>query len=311
MHLENREFVLTRADVKAILKFASRDETQDNLAGVWIDPARSRIFATNGHALAVAQCRGDIVSHEPPRLVPTAELAAALKHLKKAVLRVAFAGGETGGEHQLSAGDRSVVLTIDGKARSGRAPYSLPVVRCPDVRPPPIDHVIPRVDAATKPRCAWATFNAAYLELAPLVAAAVDEDRGGGKVGAIEFWFPEAPLEPAVLLCSSDSVEWTVVMMPVRDARQPARVTADEAIAWAAQIAGGEIDHDPYAVATAWRGTLASLRQLPPVATQNVEATVQDALGDSLRRDDTTPARPKKKRRSRKKTDLRIVASNS
>lgn len=291
MHLlENNEFQLTRADLKALAAFAGRETDRRYIAGVWIDPARSRVFATNGHALAVAQCRGDVVSHEPPRLVPIEELDAAIKHVGgRDALRIAFVGGSGSDATQLPAGDRAVVLTVDGSPR--RPPYALPVVHCPDERAPSIDQVIPRIDAATKPRAAWATFSGRQLALAGLVADAVDRDgRRTGSEGAIEFWPAECPLEPAVLLCAGEHVEWSVVIMPCRDTRQPTRVSSDEAIAWAAQIASEEVDGDPHVLEQAWRGAVASLRLSP------AEAEAEPTAGG-------------RKRRRRKKTTLRAVSS--
>lgn len=249
MHFEDREFVLTRADVRAITAFASRDVTRTYINGVWIDPARRRLFATNGHVLAVAQCRGDGVGDEPPRLVPTGDMEAALKHTSsRAVLRIAPTEPAAGADRQLTAGRDGVLLTVDGTPH--RAPFALPVVRCPDEQPPAIESVTPRLDAATRPRVACSTFSAQCLALAPLVAAAAGSD------DRVEMWAAEEPLTPSVLICSGDTAQWTVVIMPMRDGRAAARVTADEAIAWAAQIVADETERDPYAIALAWRAAL-------------------------------------------------------
>lgn len=296
MHIENNEFVLTRADARALLAFASADDTREYICGVWFDPARSRAFSTDGAAAVVAQCSGDVVSHEPPRLVPYADFESATKALGRSdVLRVSV-GAPPGTGASLGTGDATVILTVDGSLRrTPRAPYSLPLVRCPDERPPPVDQVLPRLDAATRPRPAWGTFDPQLLARATLIGEAATGERDG----AVEFWPAEETLMASLLVAYGDGVEWTAAIMPRRSERTTPRCSADEAITWACRVAAEETGRDETELRAAVQGVMRGNARL-------TEATATDA---AARARAPLDSKPEKKRRSRKKPALHVVAS--
>lgn len=276
MHLDNEEFVVTKVDLAALLGFASRDADREFLTGVWFDVSRSRAYSSDGSSAVVAQCRGDSVSADEPRMVPWVHLDDARRALGRGVLRVRFLGTEAGAT-ALGAGDRPVLLTIDGSP--SRAPYALPVVRCPALVPPPIDEVMPRLDPTLRPRTPRALFDARLLSRVALLGAVVERSKAGRPV---EFWLADDTRSPSVMVAQSDAALWSAAVMPINDQRQPLRPSADEAVQWAATVLADEADMEPHDVATTIRAAIATHSK-------------------------SLPAKPTRTRRRRKRGHLEVV----
>ncbi len=210
MQVTPEAVTLSVPELRALMAHASTDETRTLLNGVAIDAARSRCFATDGHRLLVAQALTDRVGPAvEPLVVPLATLEVARRAVRAdghiTIRRYAVAAS---GERALAASPLHVGVEVhDAHGQLVTAIHA----KCPDVVPPPIDAVMPRLSAVEGRRCPVTAMCTAYL------AALVTVARAAGSDG-VEIWPAEGQLDPWAFTARAkdNSAHWTCVIMPMR-----------------------------------------------------------------------------------------------
>lgn len=229
MRVTDNAFVFSKAEARALLAHASDDETRMHLAGVTLDHAAARAFATDGHRAVVAQARPDSPTASPrkPLVVPREEWTRALKMVPHSGVLVARLGPGTvddGAPTALAWPERLVALearsTVNGETHDDGPLLAGIQARAPDVTPPPIMQVIPPINLQDS-RVAYCNLNAKYLADLALVAKAADPAGC-----ALRMFAAVDLLSPIVFRCPSKdgATDWIGVVMPIRagDRDEPA-----------------------------------------------------------------------------------------
>lgn len=221
MELQANTLELTRAELKALLAFASTDEARPHLCAVIVEPGACppRAWTCDGHRAAVcaAQCRDTVGSIERTAIVvPRAPLDQALR----------LAGG-SGRTIRLRIGPREdapdqgpstlgapagviSVEVIDGQtgAPTGAAFWTTRT----DAVPPPIDNVIPDSDPTPGERAAFVHLEPAYLaDMRHVVAAAESDPHPHATLAGIRVYSPVDDKSPVTFTAGA----WTAVIMPL------------------------------------------------------------------------------------------------
>jgi hypothetical protein len=215
MKIDRDTLELTRAELKALLAFASTDETRPHLCGVAIalGACPPRAYASDGHRLIVGACTGDRVGGtvNAPTMIARPELENACK-LARPSDRVRIALGppaETESVRALAApvGIASIQV-IDAK---GLAVAGFWQGLQPDVTPPPVEHLIPDPTSYPDTRAGWTTLNASYLAaLALMRDAAASDPPQCVPTTAIRIHTPPTELDPILFDCGA----WLALIMP-------------------------------------------------------------------------------------------------
>lgn len=214
---------MSKADLVALLAFASKDETRRHLCGVYFDPSNGRAVATNGHVLAIAKNCGTFDA--PPFILGRDALQRAAKVCGSGMMIEIVA--PAGDEPKPAA---VVRVTVD---RCAGGPGPVETVACVDATFPPVDAVVPSLgqygaedarsageplpnhttgDEQPTARCAPVMgFDAEYLALLALPRKAI-----GGRSMGVALRLPTDALSPAVATCESHETRWTMVVMPMR-----------------------------------------------------------------------------------------------
>lgn len=217
-------FVLTRAELLALMTHASSDETRAHLHSVCFDVGRGRIVTTDGHRLSVCQARAQI-GPQPALtyLISLADCKAIVRVAKQKVHTICFdvvkrpdpdkEGSVCSVEVRIV--DTSIYTDPDGEG----FPEDL-IVR---MKPRPVSAQFPPVDQVLRPlphkgqaATGWYCVNASYLaDIAVVVKAGSCNDRTGG----VQLFLPEPSdvLGPMLATVKGDDCDWTVLLMPMRE----------------------------------------------------------------------------------------------
>lgn len=222
--------IFSKAEIKALAEFASKDTTRAHLNAVLVDFAKGSAVSTDGHRLAKsnsAACFADA----PPCLIPLDAWERAGRLCRKASHGVLVK--RDGDRVNLTAIDPgSFRLDMfggpDGPEPEAMSRFALGSVeaRCPDAQFPPYEQVIPNMgdqeaetytdhstgDPVVKPRTTVFGMNARYLGSLGLCAIAAGHARTEG----VELHPGPGPLDPLLALCNGPDGAWTVVVMPMR-----------------------------------------------------------------------------------------------
>lgn len=286
MELVEGSFRLTKAELKALVTFSATDESRPHLYGVAFDTNKARAASTDGHRLLMVQARSaDVVGGSAvPTLLPLDACKQALSSCGKGQhITVRMPGAPLpecgpGPDNGLGMPTTTLaVVEIHEDLRPTDNALSVAHVRVnDDVKPPPVDQVVPQLDASVVPRTPFVSVSHVYLASMKLVG-----DAACAK--GVEVWPPAEPLDPVVFKAESsvDGAEWTAVLMPMRGDRSPVKASADSAVAWAAGVVARERD----------------------VSAEHVRSQFDAALSDR-----NLPAPKPKPRRSREKTGAPLRA---
>jgi hypothetical protein len=229
MRVTRTSFEFSKAEARALLSHASPDVDRAHIAGVALDLAAARAFATDGHRAVVAQGRPDspIADARAALTVPRAEWDRALRMVPPRGVLVARLAPDPGADATALGWPASLVCleARDVPGDDGRILAGIQA-KAPDALPPPILEVMPQVNLDVD-RVAWATLNVAYLADLALVARAANPDE---KHPPLRIYAPTTALDPVAFEFPSkdDSTHWRAVIMPVRD-DTPAVVLAPQA----------------------------------------------------------------------------------
>ena len=183
MRLEANTFTISKAEARALVAFASPDETRQHLNAILFDPSNGAAVATDGHTLVRLKGLGCAVG--PAFLVDRDTLEKASKLAKK--------------DDEITVNG---AVSVDGT-----------VMQYADLSEctfPPYEQVIPKLkeDREIAPAVG---INTDYLGRLSLVAKAC------GKVHPRVTCQVSGELDPILYTCEGpDSGDWTVVIMPVR-----------------------------------------------------------------------------------------------
>lgn len=197
-------YILTKAELVALLGFASKDPTRAHIHALYFQTKpgdRAVAASTDGHRMAVVTGRalnGELLPVLVPRLA--CEQAAKLAKKGPAVFS--------------PAGTISVFPDVDAQG----LPFGVPIVVpfTPETKDfPPYEQVIPHHDVDAPG--AAVHLNGSYFADVGLIHAAANPPRASG-VSGVTFYPTIDPLDPVVLRCSSRALEseWTAVIMPMR-----------------------------------------------------------------------------------------------
>lgn len=218
---ESGGFALSRAELVALVAFASSDETRAHLNAVCFDVGKGRVVTTDGHRLA--QCQAT----RSPGPQPEVRFLIALADCK-AMIRAAKPKHTICFDFTASAptpkGVRTFVVEVrivDTSVYPDPYDSGFPEDLQTRMRPrpvnaefPPTDQVIPRMPHKGQPAISYYAVNASYLaDLAVVVKAGTCNDRCGG----IQLFLPDSELDPMLARTKGDDCDWTLVIMPMRD----------------------------------------------------------------------------------------------
>jgi hypothetical protein len=191
---ETGAFHLSKDGCRALLAFASQDQTRAHIACVHFDPGNGVACATDGHTMLRARNCGRS-AHREAFSVPRDAFEQASRMLRKA-----------GDELVVSGGGAEVVLRAHGE-RSG----PLGELRCRPVdgQFPPYNEVVP--SAPPTRAVPVIGMNGDYLARIALVQRAAESH-------ACRLMLPADDLSPAVIETEgrSQPTTWTAVIMPCR-----------------------------------------------------------------------------------------------
>lgn len=196
MRMHDKSVILTKAELKVLLTFASRDETRQNLYCICVDWANGRCAATDGHRLAVLSGHKKNKT-DSSALLPRAAVTGALRALKKAQREAKFTPSDDGWEVCVYDFDGEVAFDSDCCMSRMRFP-----LLDPELRFPPIEQFL-NVYKDIKHEN-WIRLNATYLEDLRLIATAA------GETGVKLRLYSE--LDPIRFECGS----WRGVIMPMK-----------------------------------------------------------------------------------------------
>lgn len=187
---------LSKLEAKAILLHASVDCTRPHLSGVLVESGSStRLVATDGHRLAVAECQGQLTHGG---LIRREDLERAIK---AAGAKEVLAIEPNGGSHMTLG-----VATGEGGALRAGVKVSLA-----DERFPPWRQALPGADKIGPTGAGSLGINADYIGDVGAVAKAC-----GKRNGAIKLCIQAGELEPVRWECSGNGADWEGCIMPVR-----------------------------------------------------------------------------------------------
>lgn len=212
MYMHLNTCVLTNAEARALLAFASTDETRPMLAAVCVDWSGGRVMATDGHRLAY-------VNGSPKGIGQTvlarsvwaaACKASAGKSGLVVVTRVGLdAATVHAGAWPIGAPDCEA-LAKDPPADWGFALTKLPGGAAADVAYPPVDQVVPNYASAEREPVKPEPLGVNPAYLADLVAVT----KAAGARGVLMHH--GTPLDPIEFEVSGTEGAWRVVVMPMR-----------------------------------------------------------------------------------------------
>ena len=191
MKHENGSFELSKSECRALLAFASRDATREQLTALHCDPPRGRITATDGHTMAILR-NGTTHTLVPIFVVPRAAVDAASKALRKTDDRLIIErDGDNIRLRAVSGGIESVSTVL---------PLAGAEIQFDEVVPKPAEFGCKRVG-----------LDATYLARLALV------QKAAAARSIIAHACP-SDSTPSRYTCESPSAscDWTVVIMPVR-----------------------------------------------------------------------------------------------
>jgi len=201
---ETKSFVFTKAELKALLAFASEDGTRPHLSSVFFEPEKGSAVTMDGHVLARVKNSGTFKGR--PFLVHRDDL----ERLAKATAARDTCSVTFEGRHpRVRAGELGVKLTVHPLGRED-VPGSETMVTPVDAAFPPYEQTIP-VYGDRKP-VARVGLNASYLaQLAPIAKICSDSCGVICELG-------ESALDPALFTArdAKAGCEWTMVIMPMR-----------------------------------------------------------------------------------------------
>lgn len=201
---EIRSFILSKADVAAIVEFASADKFRSALRCVEFDSAAGSITATDGHTLCTVRTAtppvADAWEHGAIACVPADALQIAARSLRK---------GETLAVHAISAD--AVRIT------AGSAVSAVPTLAATDPGRsfPDWRSVLPdRASADARDGARVVGVNPELLARIALIARAI----GGAKSRAVALTLPPEPLTPIMAHATDPdtAAEWCALVMPMR-----------------------------------------------------------------------------------------------
>lgn len=189
---DKHAFVLTKADVRALLAFASRDATRPHLCQVHFEPAEGRATATDGHSLVrVANCGRDPRAGGFGVSVGDFRRASKLVTRKHDELRVRHESGKV--RFTAVRGDDALLASAAARAT--------------DMAFPPLaDSLFPPTDGA--PAAPVIGVDMALLARVELV------QKAAGAAG-VRVRLSDDPLAPIRLDAGDDAgTVWTALVMP-------------------------------------------------------------------------------------------------
>ncbi len=196
MLISENTLYLSKTEAKALLTHASTDIARIHMAAVMIESGSStRMVATDGHRLAVAECPGQLTHGG---LLGREDLERAVKVLgSKEVLAIV----PNGGAH----------MTL-GIAYGEGGPVTRGVqVKLLDSNYVPWQQVLPGADKAQKTGVGVLGINADYLGDLGQVAKAC-----GKRNGSVRLCLPQSDLDPVRWECAGNGATWEGCVMPVR-----------------------------------------------------------------------------------------------
>jgi hypothetical protein len=188
--------VIDRCELRALLAFASSDDTRPQMESIHIEPDRGRVYATDGHRLLMLESEpGD----GTPYAIPARAMARAMRVFAAAI--------------QVRHGDGAITLDDDPCARMISSGCDLIVLTMPAraVEPPPIDSVLASVDMTSPPVSSY-SLNAKYLSDVRLIG-----ELGSSRSNGISLHAPRGDHGPVLVTATSDDgTEATGLLMPIR-----------------------------------------------------------------------------------------------
>lgn len=196
MRIIENVLYLSKVEAKAILAHASLDSTRLHLCGVMVESgSTTRLVATDGHRLAVAECQGQLTHGG---VIHREDLERAIK---AAGAKETIAVEPNGGEH----------MTL-GVANGEGGPLRAGVkVKLSDVRYPPWRQVLPAADSIGATGVGTIGISADYIGDVGQVAKAC-----GKRNGAVKLCLPANELDPVRWECEGNGASWEGCIMPVR-----------------------------------------------------------------------------------------------
>lgn len=221
MILQGNTLELTRAELRALLAHASKDEQREHLCAVIVEPGHCppRIWTTDGYraAVAVAQC-GDTVGtvERTAVVVPRQPLDQALRLAgsRGRTIRIRIGPREDAPDGVTALGAPTGMVSVevvDGQtgAPTGAAFWA----RRTDAVPPPLDNVLPDPDPTPGPRAAYVHLDPALLaDLQHVVSAAESDPHPHASASGIRVYSPVEAEAPLSFTCGA----WTAVIMPTK-----------------------------------------------------------------------------------------------
>ena len=209
MHYANGRFSLTKADLAALLAFASKDATRLSLSSIYFEPAKGRCVATDGHTLVTVDAPGlaeNIATAPAPFTLNRDDLEQAKRWLSKRdhVLYVACPADD----------GPAYLWAVERTSRDSGYTYREHIVSERDCTRaageyPPYEQVIPYRDYVGLSISAIGV-SAKYLTRLGLI------EKATGACGSV-IRMPERSLDPIVATVSAhDGTEWRAVFMPIR-----------------------------------------------------------------------------------------------
>jgi DNA polymerase III sliding clamp (beta) subunit (PCNA family) len=186
MYATDDSIEVTKAEIKAILEHASKDETRPHLsAALFKLNGKATAVATDGHRLA--RCEVSAAGQSVWEcLVPRDALERAAKN----------------------ASAKDTVSVRPGRLTIGDV--AVPFAENPEVKFPPYEQVIPR-DRPEKGHGGVA-LNTAYLASLNVIGKAID-----GRTPSARVFAGDGDLDPVVFeVGAGGDYPWTVVVMPMR-----------------------------------------------------------------------------------------------
>jgi hypothetical protein len=206
-------------DAKALLAFASKDETRPNLCGIGLDATRGHAFGTDGHTLAVATNCG---KHDHKAfVVPRAVMEQAVKIAKRGRILISWPTLAT--KLRLVSTDGMPTPWSDDDEDED-APRAVNVTcggttfraNITNATPPPVEQVVPDRKDESGTSAGRIGANMDYLARLVLVQKAAG-------VGGMVMQGGKGELDPIrfdVSNCRTgdlgDQTQWVAVIMPMR-----------------------------------------------------------------------------------------------
>lgn len=204
MELSATSWKFTRAELVALLKFASTDSTREHLFGIGVDLAGGRVCATNGHSIAWWQS-------PKTKLAPTRFCLNGKQMRMLASLRVPKEPRrKPRGRRiapQVQTPELYEVTFESNQSTATYAGFSL-VVPHTEAAPPPYEKVF--VDYASGSPCSAPGVNLSYLADALAIA-----DVAYARSSIVTIQPGPSELDPLRIRFEGDS-EWNLMIMPAR-----------------------------------------------------------------------------------------------